>query len=142
MKKKNISYLYQYYEKIERNNKKIWSKNFFLNLLSRDEVFFFHTEKKMYGYLIARIISGDAEIISLAVDPKERGKGYAKELMDKLIKFAINKKLKSIILEVCVVNLPAINLYLDSGFKKKAIRKKYYKINTNYYDAIILKLKL
>ena len=60
--------------------------------------------------------------------------------MEHLIKIGRNiKNMKSITLEVNDKNLPAINLYLKSGFKKVGLRKNYYGLDEN---AIIMTLDL
>ncbi len=92
----------------------------------------------MSGYLIARIVDVDVEIISIEVVLNRRKEGNAKELINQLFNFCKDKKLRNIYLEVCIKNIPAINLYLSSGFKKKGKRNKYYKVENHFYDALML----
>jgi len=82
---------------------------------------------KIRGYIIGLIkwnILG--HIISLAIHPKHRRKGYAKLLIRELLRrFKING-VKVVRLEVRVSNKPAINLYLKMGFKIAYTLKNFY----------------
>ena len=73
------------------------------------------------GYLYYSDIYDRIEINQIVVFDSFRRKGYASELLSKLISFN-----KPISLEVKCDNIAAINLYKKYGFKEVSIRKGYY----------------
>jgi len=83
-------------------------------------------DDKIVAYYITKIIIDEAELITIAVNPDARNKGYGALLIDDLIYFAKNNKIEKIFIEVRESNIPAKNLYIKKGFKKMYIRKKYY----------------
>ena len=87
------------------------------------------------GYIGVWEILEEGHITNIAIDPSYRGKGYAKELIEELIKLLSIKGINKITLEVRVTNFPAIKLYEGFGFKAHGIRKKYYE---NKEDALIM----
>ena len=91
---------------------------------------------KIKGYIIGLIkwnILG--HIISLAIHPEHRRKGYAKMLIRELLqRFKING-VKVVRLEVRVSNRPAINLYSKMGFKIAYTLKNFY---LNGEDAYVM----
>jgi len=79
------------------------------------------------GYIIGLIrwnILG--HIISLAVHPEHRRKGYAKLLIKELLRRFETNGVKVVRLEVRVSNKPAINLYSKMGFKIAYTLKNFY----------------
>jgi len=93
---------------------------------------------EIVGYIVARTIIDEAEILSIAVKSSLRKKGIASHLVAYIL-----KKLKNLVkicyLEVRVSNLPAINLYKKFGFKICSLRKNYYLFPQE--DALIMKLE-
>ncbi len=82
---------------------------------------------KIRGYIIGLIrwnILG--HIISLAIHPKHRRKGYAKLLIGELLRKFKTNGVKVVRLEVRVSNKPAINLYSKMGFKIAYTLKNFY----------------
>jgi ribosomal-protein-alanine N-acetyltransferase len=86
-----------------------------------NKLFFVMEENgKVVGYII-----GDEEkgmIISIAVHPEYRKKGYGKKMMEHIFKFMKGE----IFLQVRKSNKGAIKFYEKMGFKKKGEIKKYY----------------
>lgn len=82
---------------------------------------------KIKGYIIGLIrwnILG--HIISLAIHPSYRRKGYAKMLISEILRRFKDNGVKVVRLEVRVSNKPAINLYLKMGFKIAYTLKNFY----------------
>jgi ribosomal-protein-alanine N-acetyltransferase len=92
-------------------------------------------EKKAFA--IWQATSDECELLSIAVEPAERGKGLAKMLMEhchsELAKLGIEK----FFLEARESNVAALSLYEKLGYKKIAERKKYY---ANGEAAVIMVL--
>lgn len=79
------------------------------------------------GYIIGLIRLGRlGHIVSLAVDPKERRKGYGTLLLNTILERFKKLKVHKVRLEVRVSNVAAINLYKKHGFKIAYIIKNFY----------------
>jgi ribosomal protein S18 acetylase RimI-like enzyme len=79
-----------------------------------------------YSMLFEEEKSWSTRIISIAVMPEHRGEGIAKALLQRMELLSRNKQAKKMTLEVGVVNVPAINLYLNFGFKIEGNVPDYY----------------
>jgi len=90
------------------------------------------------GFVMARAAAGEAEILTLAVNPDKRGKGLGRSLLQAAIRKAGEMGAASMFLEVGVDNPAALALYAGLGFSKVGMRKAYY----NGRDALVLRLPL
>ena len=79
----------------------------------------------------------ECELLYIAVDQAERGKGFAKMLMEHCHKELAALGAKSFFLEVRKSNAVAIALYKKLGYEKISERKKYY---SDGEDAMVMKL--
>ncbi|MBF95958.1 MAG: hypothetical protein CFH34_00864 [Alphaproteobacteria bacterium MarineAlpha9_Bin4] len=138
MQKNNINKIYKKYLSVSEDNCKKWSKDFFTNFFCNKNVFFFSSKIESGGYLIARKIFDEFEVLSLATNRKERRKGIASELLRSLFKKAEQEKAKKILLEVSKKNIPAIKMYEKFGFNIEGNRKNYYKTPSGLKDAYIM----
>jgi ribosomal protein S18 acetylase RimI-like enzyme len=67
-----------------------------------------------------------AELVSIAVDPKLRGKGIASALMDSTLRRLRRRGVRRLHLMVKVTNKTAIRFYEGYGFEKGRIVRGYY----------------
>jgi ribosomal-protein-alanine N-acetyltransferase len=70
--------------------------------------------------------SGRAELVSIAVDPKHRGKGIASALMDSTLRRLRRRGIVRFHLMVKVTNEVAIRFYKGYGFHKLRTVRGYY----------------
>ena len=89
-------------------------------------------KNEIVGYLYAQNFVDNIDLLSIYIDEEYRLKQYGYNLICKLQSLYNNK---TITLEVSNSNTKALNLYEKCGFKRIAIRKKYYQNS----DAIIMK---
>ena len=82
--------------------------------------------KLLHGFLVARILSPDMEIMNLVVLVQWRRKGIAAALLAEAEAEARTKKVTRIFLEVRESNAGAIAFYEGRGFKKMSRRIGYY----------------
>ena len=86
--------------------------------------------KSVCGYMVTctcgRTPADRAELVSVAVDPKHRGKGIASALMDSTLRRLRRRGIAKLRLCVKVTNLPAIRFYEGYGFTRTRIVRKYY----------------
>ena len=90
---------------------------------------------KIKGFLIYFLLAPEIDIIFIAVYPNN--KGYGSKLLSYLFDDAKNNNVNSIKLDLHENNITAKNFYIKNGFKKIAVRKKYY----NGQDAILFTKK-
>jgi [ribosomal protein S18]-alanine N-acetyltransferase len=90
----------------------------------------------LVGYLFAVLIPDEAHVGNLAVAPSERRSGVAQELLDQLVRDAVNAGVRRVTLEVRASNHGARNFYYKNHFIDIAIRKNYYRSPVE--DAIVM----
>ncbi len=97
------------------------------------------TDDGLLGFVLARAIGGEAEIISIAVDKLARGQGVGGTLLGHALAAAAAAGAREIHLEVAVANVAALALYAQAGFKESGIRRRYYADGS---DALVLRRRL
>lgn len=84
-------------------------------------------DKEVVGYIGAWNTKTDYSIISIAIKSEYRGRGFAKQLIERVFEDAKWNDVYSISLEVNEENHAAISLYRSMGFIITNTRKNYYK---------------
>jgi [ribosomal protein S18]-alanine N-acetyltransferase len=95
---------------------------------------------RVTGFLVARQILDECEILNLAVDANFRRQGVATALLRALLESATQRAAATIYLEVRESNAAARMLYERHGFRKISRRTSYYKFPTE--DALVLEFRL
>ena len=91
------------------------------------------------GYLLATMIDGEAEILSIGVTPDRQRQGVGKRLLQHFFEHGTSQNMTRVVLEVAEDNVPALGLYRDFGFAAFGRRKGYYKQGNQKIDAIMMK---
>ena len=91
------------------------------------------------GYLLATMIDGEAEILSIGVTPDRQRQGVGKRLLQHFFEHGTSQNIARVVLEVAEDNVPALGLYRDFGFVEFGRRKGYYKQGNWKIDAIMMK---
>ena len=112
-----------------------WDAASLRTTLAAPGAFAFHDRD---GFVVARVASDEAEILTLAVTPGARGKGLGRALLNAAIAEAQRRGAKAIFLEVGSDNPAALALYAALGFANVGSRKGYY----GGRDAAVLRLSL
>ena len=95
------------------------------------------------GFILARSIAGEAEILTLAVDPARRRSGIARALLAAAIGLAQESGAATMFLEVADDNAAALGLYASAGFSEAGRRRGYYRrAGGPPIDARVLRLDL
>ncbi|MEE9374931.1 MAG: ribosomal protein S18-alanine N-acetyltransferase [Rhizobiaceae bacterium] len=99
------------------------------------------------GFNLIQQTIDEAEILSIAVDPKHRRKGLAAAMMREIILRLQGDRLKALLLEVDGTNVAAVMLYEKLGFKAIGSRPGYYKKTgegdeTQRATALVMRLEL
>ncbi|GAA4896443.1 ribosomal protein S18-alanine N-acetyltransferase [Ferrimonas pelagia] len=94
---------------------------------------------QLLGYVIVRVVAGEAELINIAVDPAHHGQGFGRQLMQAMMALAQQEQWEQILLEVRASNAPAQHLYRTFGFDEIDRRKGYYPSAEGREDALIMR---
>ena len=82
--------------------------------------------RRLAGFLVARQVLDEAELLSLAVDPAHQHRGIGRALLRELLRRLANSAVEKVYLEVRPSNQAALGLYYSEGFTLKSIRRGYY----------------
>jgi tRNA threonylcarbamoyl adenosine modification protein YeaZ len=94
------------------------------------------------GFILCRSIAGEAEILTIAVDPVARRRGWGAALVEMAAGIATETRAEALFLEVAADNLAAIALYQSTGFSKVGLRKGYYPHPDGAKDALVMRRAL
>jgi len=78
------------------------------------------------GYMVAAFVLDQADIHTVLVDVKQRGKGLARALLQSMMQWLREQGVEQIFLEVRQGNLAAQALYAKQGFEVTGSRNNYY----------------
>ena len=91
------------------------------------------------GFVMGRAAAGEAELLTLAVQPDARRQGTGRHLVQAFLTEATARGADTAFLEVAAGNMAAIRLYERSGFTLAGRRKAYYSTHSGQAeDALIL----
>lgn len=91
------------------------------------------------GFLMGRVVAGEAELLTLAVDPLARRQGTGRRLVQGFLAEAARRGAESAFLEVAFGNAAARALYAAQGFAEAGTRRGYYhRPDGSREDALIL----
>jgi len=88
------------------------------------------------GFLTARLVADEMEILNLVVDPAVRRQRFASRLLRQAIDWCANNKIGKVHLEVRASNAAARALYKKHGFRATGVRANYYRDPDD--DAVVL----
>ncbi|MBP0496426.1 GNAT family N-acetyltransferase [Pararoseomonas indoligenes] len=89
------------------------------------------------GFVLARAVAGEAEILTLAVHPAARRQGLGGRLLEAAVAEAARRGATALFLEVSEANAPARALYARAGAAEVGRRRRYY---TDGTDALVLRI--
>ncbi|NLI98026.1 ribosomal protein S18-alanine N-acetyltransferase [bacterium] len=95
-------------------------------------------ENTLKAYLFVRTVADEMHIVNLAVDTRERKKGFAALLIKETLARSRATGAKYIFLEVRTTNLAAIRLYEKFGFRILRMRSRYYEDSSDAYEMALV----
>ncbi len=93
----------------------------------------------LIGFILSRRAGGEAEILSVAISVRWRGRGLARPLLDRHLRRLAGLGVTSVFLEVDEHNAPATRLYRRAGFREVGRRRGYYESGAS---ALVLRRDL
>lgn len=94
------------------------------------------------AFVVSRLAADEAEILTIAVLPRLRGRGFAGRLLDDHAKDLMRAGIANLFLEVEAENAPALKLYQRRGFAIIGRRKGYYRTASGTADAVMMRKAL
>lgn len=123
-----------------------WSPDALLKLLAQPGVICLAgcpaAQAPVAGFVLARAVAGEAEILTLAVEPASRRLGLGRALIAQLCGILRRQDIVSLYLEVAEDNRAARALYDACGFALAGRRKAYYARNNERADALLLRYEV
>jgi ribosomal-protein-alanine N-acetyltransferase len=83
--------------------------------------------RNIIGFAVSRMAKDEAEILSIAVDARHRGRGLSRNLLLTHLGHLAGRGVRTVFLEVEENNQPARRLYDRAGFSMAGRRERYYK---------------
>lgn len=93
------------------------------HVLRRESLF---GARRPQGFILIRTVADQAEVLTIAVAPAARGRGYGRSLMEAALRSLYSDLVPEIFLEVDESNASAVSLYHSLGFLEVGRRKGYY----------------
>jgi [ribosomal protein S18]-alanine N-acetyltransferase len=97
---------------------------------------------KLAGFIMSRLVEDEAEILSVAVGRRQRGRGLAQKLLGLHLRRLAGLGARAVFLEVDEHNDPAIRLYHRAGFSEVSRRSNYYPGPDKAAAALVLRRHL
>ncbi len=95
------------------------------------------------GFSVSRLAADEAELLSIAVDEKYRGRGLSRDLLHTHLGHLAGRGIRTVFLEVEENNQPARRLYQRAGFQPVGRREQYYRDSSGQdLNALVLKRDL
>jgi ribosomal-protein-alanine N-acetyltransferase len=110
-----------------------WSAHDFASLLAERSVIAIGLRRESWfsrhlaGFVLVRMAADEAEILTIAVRPSERGRGYGRMLMEEALRRLYRERIATCFLEVDRENAAAVGLYRSLGYAVAGERKRYYR---------------
>lgn len=104
-----------------------------VNVIERDTVI---------GYIITRMIAGEAELLNIAIAPEYQRQGLARTLLEHVTTQLTGISISTLFLECRESNRAAITLYEQLDFCLIGTRPNYYPSANGYEDARLYALEL
>jgi ribosomal-protein-alanine N-acetyltransferase len=121
-----------------------WSEEEFARLLLERNVLAHRAMlgPELAGFIISRRAADEAEILSVAVEPRRRGRGLASRLLTLHLRRLAAFGVRAVLLELEETNEPARRLYARAGFHEVGRRPGYYPRDEFAAAALVLRRDL
>ena len=91
------------------------------------------------GFALGRIVADEAELLTIAVDPRVQGQGLGRTCLRRFEQAVQRRNADRILLEVAATNEIARKFYRSEGFSEDGVRAGYYRVDgAHSIDAILM----
>ncbi|MEM0906262.1 MAG: GNAT family N-acetyltransferase [Pseudomonadota bacterium] len=84
------------------------------------------SSRRPIGFITVRCAADEAEILTMAVAPRQRNAGVGRLLLEAALRHLYAERVREVFLEVDPHNEPAMALYRHMGFETVGERRDYY----------------
>jgi ribosomal-protein-alanine N-acetyltransferase len=121
-----------------------WGESEFESMLSERNtlVHRLRVGRRTIGFAVSRMAADEAEILSIAIDAAQRGKGFSRMLLLTHLGHLAGRGVRTIFLEVEENNQPARRLYERAGFSAVGRRDRYYRQDGEQLNALLMRRDL
>ena len=102
-----------------------WTQKQFLEAVDQYQATVIEKSGQVVGFCILQPVLDEANLLLMAIDPKQQGQGLGYDLLNQSLDLLKNNPIQ-IFLEVRESNTAAIRLYEKSDFHQIDLRKNYY----------------
>ena len=88
------------------------------------------------GFILGRVVAGEAEVLTIAVEPAAQGRGVGGRLLAGFLAEAAQRGAATVFLEVAAPNGAARALYAKAGFVETGLRRGYFGSDV---DAVVMR---
>jgi ribosomal-protein-alanine N-acetyltransferase len=100
-------------------------------------------KNRIIGFAVSRCAADEAEILSIAIDPRHRGRGLSRPLLLSHLGHLAGHGVTRVFLEVEENNEPARRLYEHAGFAVVGRREGYYRASAGpALNALVMRRDL
>ncbi|WP_196161741.1 GNAT family N-acetyltransferase [Reinekea sp. G2M2-21] len=113
-----------------------------VNYFNNNGLYSIELDGRSVGYIAFRKILEEAELDQIVIDEQYRNQklGYRSLLL--WHQQLVSNNVKKVFLEVRLGNDPAIRLYQALSYQRIGVRKNYYRVKDQFYDALLMELVL
>lgn len=98
---------------------------------------------ELHGFVMGRVVAGEAELLTIGVDPDMQGQGVGTRLMARFLDELDRRGAEAVFLEVAETNVAARALYARAGFIVTGRRRAYYHTPDGaVVDAVVMGRKV
>ena len=120
-----------------------WSEQVMQQYLQRPlSAWVLEHQSSVLGHAVIRVIAGEGELLTIAIDPEQQGKGLGRVLLQQILTRFAEQHAEQCFLEVRASNDAAIRLYESLGFACAGVRRDDYPCAHGREDAWIDALDL
>ena len=117
-----------------------WTSRDYARVTEGDMAGWVAEEHELVGFIVARRVASDLEILNFAVRPEARGRRIGAALLRGAAAWGAAFSAEKTFLEVRISNLGAIRFYERNGFEVTGRRPRYY--SAPIEDALVLSAPL
>lgn len=117
-----------------------WSLSQFEDAVTSYQSTVIEKNGKVVGFCLLQPVVDEANLLLMAIDPSQQGKGLGFELLEASMNMLKNDPVQ-IFLEVRESNIAAIKLYEKAGFHQIDMRKNYYPNSDGSREHAVIMVK-